>query len=576
MKKTNFIISIAYIFIMLSLICFPVSASEVGTYFDATENSLIISGNIGSSEMTPVTVHISEYSVASSAQPPVFSKQNTPLASELLFTGDNGALSATIPLSKAFKNNKYTVHFYSTEDNGSGFYSSIHFVCFNPESTEALEAVTRINDASKIDFTAYKNAIITNGMSLGIDLSEYAEHFDYASDITFSLISKMDGQKYTPVTFRDNFFSSVAASMIKNNQNVNGAISNYFANFGTTYDEYSLLPSDVKETLDSLLISADYKKAVLSDIYNEMLSVTNVRTEKNLEEFIKKVTENDVFGISVNDVTYQKISPAYRNLVFNDMFAEKDTYTSALDVLNSFNKNTASILRLHPQNTPNPPSPSIPSGSSSSSTVVSGGTNILIPSDTPDDVDKEEQAVFNDTKNHWSTESINYLVSLKAINGYPDGSFKPDDNVTRAEFAKIVCNTFGISGSYKEIFSDVSENDWFAQSVCALSDLNIVNGYSSEFSPNSNIKREDAAVILFRLLDYLNINTSGSKLHFGDTDFISDYALASVEKMSEAGIITGDDNLMFNPLNNLTRAEACAIIHRTHMLGKGGMTKWKK
>ena len=570
MKKTNFIISIAYVFIMLSLICFPVSASEVGTYFDATKNSLIISGSIGSNETTPVTIHISEYSASSAATPPAFSKQNTPLASELVFTAENGALSVTMPLSDVFKNNKYTIHFYSTEDNGSNFYAANHFVCFNPESTEALEAVKRINDASKTDFATYKNAISLNGMSLGIDLSEYSDHFNYAADITFSLISKMNDGKYNPITFRDNFFGSVAASMIKNNGDVNGAISNYFANFGTTYDAYSALSSGEKATLNELLIGADFKSDILSEIYKEMLSVSKLRTEANLDKFIKKVTENSIFGVSTNDENYKKISASYRNLVFKDMFNERRTYTSALDVLNSFNKNTASILNLYPQNQTKPSTPSGPSNSPSSSTVVSGGTNILIPSDTPS---KPAQITFSDTKNHWATESINYLVSLKAISGYPDGSFKPEACVTRAEFAKIVCSAFDISGNYAAMYDDVSENDWFAQSVCALSEANITNGYNSAFVPNSNIKREDAAVILFRLLNHLSINTSGNKLSFNDADSRSGYALSAVEKIAESGIITGDENLMFNPINNLTRAEAATIIHRAHILCKGGLSK---
>lgn len=567
MKKTNFIISIACFFTMLSLICIPVSASEVDTYFDATNNSLIISGIVGSDEMTPVTIHICEYSVSSPDTPPVFSKQNTPLASELAFTSERGMLSVTMPLSDVFKNNKYTVHLYSTEDDGSDFYCANHFVCFNPESQEALGAVKRINDASEIDFAAFKNAINNNGMSLGIDLSEYSEHFDYAADITFSLISKMDEKKYTPITFRDTFFGAVGASMIKNDGDVDGAISAYFTNFGTTYDAYLSLSSEEKETLNELLEGADFKSALLSDIYKEMLAVCKLRTETNLDIFIESVKENSIFGVSESDKTYKKIAAAYRNLVFADMFDERETYTSASDVTDSFNKNVTSILKLHPKDSDKSSSSSKPS--SSTSTVVSSGTNILIPSDTPS---APMQTTFSDTKNHWATDSINYLVSLKAIGGYPDGSFKPDNNVTRAEFAKIVCSAFNISGNYKAIYDDVSENDWFAHSVCALSEINIINGYNSAFNPNSNIKREDAAVILFRLLNYLNINANGNKSSFVDADSVSDYAVAAVEKMAEAGIVTGDENSMFNPLNNLTRAEAAAIIQRAHMLSKGGLS----
>lgn len=568
MKKFNFIISIAYVFIMLSLLCLSVSASEVGTYFDATKNQLVISGSIGSDEMTPVTIHISDYHQAS--LPPTFSKENPPLVSELVFTEENGTVTVTVLLSKIFRNNKYTVHFYSTEDNGDSFYASSHFVYFNPESLEALEAVKRINDASKIDFQTYKNAISTNAMSLGIDLSQYTSHFEYASDITFSLISKMPDKKYTTTSFKDTFFSSVAASIIKNDGDVNGAVSNYFANFGTTYDAYSALPTEEKEILNELLKFADYKSAFLSDIYGELLSVSNIKAEKILDKFIEKVTNNDIFGVSTSDVTYNEISQTYRNLVFKEMFDERNTYTSSSDVLDSFQRNTLEILRLYPKNTPSPSAPSGPSGSPSS-TIVGGGSKTDVPNVKPENPPTPSQLIFNDTKNHWGAESINYLVSLKSTNGYPDGSFKPDNPVTRAEFAKIVCASFNISGSYKPIYKDVTENDWYAQSVCALSGMSIINGYNMSFSPNSYIKREDAAVILSRLLEHLNINIPKAKSSFNDMSSISDYALVSVEKMSEAGIIKGDENSAFNPSGNLTRAEASAIIHRTHTLCKGGL-----
>lgn len=576
MKKTNFIISIAYIFIMLSLICFPVSASEVGTYFDAAKNSLVISGSIGSGEMTPVTVHISEYSATSSATPPTFSKQNTPLVSELLFTNENGALSVTVPLSNVFKNNKYTVHFYSTEDNGSNFYTANHFVCFNPESLEALEAIERINDASKIDFAAYKNAISINGMSLGIDLAEYTQHFDYASDITFSLISKMSGGKYTPITFRDNFFGSVAASMIKNNNDVPGAIASYFSQFGTTQDKYMSLGSNQRSVLDNLLKAADYKSDILSNIYSEKLSVSALVVESDREKFKNSILGNNLFGVSTDDATYKKIASSYRNLVFSDMFNERSTYTSAQNVLDSFNKNTAAILKKYPSGSDSgtPSGPSLSGPSSSTSTSTSTGTNILIPTPNPETIPPEASSkTFDDTQNHWAKNSIDFLVNLGAINGFPDNTFKPDNAVTRAEFAKIVCMTFGISGKYSGEFADVAESDWFAQSVSALAEHNIVTGYESLFSPYADIRREDAAVILYRLCTYLNAALVEGKNDFADSSNISDYALDASNAMAALEIIKGDNNKMFNPKNSLTRAEAATVIQRVYNLLEGGMSK---
>ena len=557
---------------MLSLICFPVSASEVGTYFDATKNSLIISGSIGSDEMTPVTIHISEYSATSSATPPTFSKQNTPLASELVFTEENGALSVEMPLSSVFKNNKYTIHFYSTEDNGNDFYAFNHFVCFNPESTEAQEAVKRINDAATTGYENYTTAINQNAMSLGIDLSEYTEHINYATEISFALKGKMENGKFTPLSFRDTFFSSVAASIIKNNNDVSGAIASYFSQFGTTQDKYISLGDEQRAILDNLLKAADYKSDILANIYSEKLSVSALVIESDREKFKNTILENSIFGVSENDNTYKKISPSYRNLVFSDMFNERSTYTSAQNVLDSFNKNTATILKNYSDGG----NSSSSSGSSSSrpSTSTSTGTNILIPSE-PETKPSGVQTTkgFADTHNHWAKDSIDFLVNLGSVNGFPDNTFKPDNAVTRAEFAKIVCMTFGISGKYSGKFADVAENDWFAQSVCALNEHKIVTGYESLFSPFADIKREDAAVILYRLCNYLNATLVEGKNDFADSSSISDYALDASNAMAALEIIKGDNNKMFNPKNSLTRAEAATMIQRVYNLLEGGMSK---
>ena len=57
-------------------------------------------------------------------------------------------------------------------------------------------------------------------------------------------------------------------------------------------------------------------------------------------------------------------------------------------------------------------------------------------------VKQEEQPSFNDIAGHWAADNINQLVGLGAINGYPDGSFKPDNNITRAEFTTILVRAF--------------------------------------------------------------------------------------------------------------------------------------
>ena len=365
MKKTNFILVTALTMIML-LISFSVSASEVGTYFDATKNILQISGNLGSKAGTPLTVHISTYTEGT----PAFGAANTPMASYLIFTDEGGSVAETFPLSSQFKNNKYSIYVYGTDDDGSDFYRNLPFVYFKPDSTEAKNAAERINDAASEGTEKYKSAVEQNALNLGIDISEYTEHFDYAQSLTYSLKKKAENGKYTPISFRDTFFASVAVSMIKNNNDTDGAISKYFSQFGTTADEFNAIESTQKNLLCKLLYDADYTKDFLSAIYNEKLSVSKLAVASDREIFKSILLENDIFGISTDDATYKKIPSSYRNLVFSDMYNERSNYKTANDVLESFNKITKQILNKYKPES---------SGTSGSSGSSSGGSTKTCP-----------------------------------------------------------------------------------------------------------------------------------------------------------------------------------------------------
>ena len=180
---------------------------------------------------------------------------------------------------------------------------------------------------------------------------------------------------------------------------------------------------------------------------------------------------------------------------------------------------------------------------------------------------------FTDTKNHWAQKSIDFLTELGAINGFPNNTFKPDGSVTRAEFAKIISLSFNITAKGATVFEDVSENDWFAQSVGALAENKIILGYEGKFNPNENIKREDAAVIIYRICNMLGVTLEKSDLEFTDKSSISDYAIDAICEILSKGLIKGDTLNKFNPQSSLTRAEAATVIERLYTLYKGGADK---
>lgn len=169
---------------------------------------------------------------------------------------------------------------------------------------------------------------------------------------------------------------------------------------------------------------------------------------------------------------------------------------------------------------------------------------------------------FNDS--HWAYKAVDYLKSYGIVSGYSDGTFKPENNITRAEFVKMIVSALELeTGNYTEGFSDVSGSDWFAPYVALAEHYNIVYGNENgEFRPNENITRQDAAVIAYRGAMFLGTAFSavGSGSAFADADSIADYASAQVEILKANGILSGDGGY-FNPTAFATRAQMSQMIY---------------
>lgn len=165
----------------------------------------------------------------------------------------------------------------------------------------------------------------------------------------------------------------------------------------------------------------------------------------------------------------------------------------------------------------------------------------------------------NDFEGHWAQATIQKWIDESKISGYPDGSFKPDANITRAEFVKLVNGLIDYDKKGEIAFNDVKTGDWFYDVVSIAQEIGYISGYSDkQFGPNDNITREQAAAILSRI-QYLGENAGAAK-EFSDNSKISVWALGSVGAASEAGFVKGYNDESFKPLNNLTRAEAVTML----------------
>lgn len=177
---------------------------------------------------------------------------------------------------------------------------------------------------------------------------------------------------------------------------------------------------------------------------------------------------------------------------------------------------------------------------------------------------------FTDVSGHWAWTGgqIPYLVDKGVLNGYqqPNGTylFKPNGEITRAEFIKILDETFGLTATASIDFKDVTTGDWYYPYFAKAAAQGYILNYGSYANPNGKITREEALALLVRYLD-LPANEKSSTSYFADYNTISDNFKDYVLRGVYAGLTDGyNENGVknFKPQKTLTRAEALTILYR--------------
>lgn len=167
---------------------------------------------------------------------------------------------------------------------------------------------------------------------------------------------------------------------------------------------------------------------------------------------------------------------------------------------------------------------------------------------------------LKDVGGHWAEKQINELLAAGIIKGYQDGSFKPDNTISRAEFAAILVKAFKLApGSNDKVFSDSSAH-WAKDSIAAAAANGIISGYSSaQFGPDDMITREQMAVMIVKAKKL--VLEKGEK-EFADAGKFSPYAQQAIATAAKAGLISGYNDNTFRPQGKATRAEVAALISK--------------
>ena len=289
-------------------------------------------------------------------------------------------------------------------------------------------------------------------------------------------------------------------------------------------------------------------------VFNEITVLHKMCSEESPGGIVKVINDcSDVFPSTVTDLSTDdklKLGTSLLGKTINTM-TEMETAVSNMKSNNGGGQESSG------------------SGGATSSRNTSKGSestgyvsSVAAPADS--ETGEKLKYDFADLKDaEWAREAVYTLSNKEIISGYVDGDFRPNNNITREEFVKlIVCafklNTFGSGNS----FADVPQGHWAETYISSASRSGIVGGIGNgEFGLGQNITRQDMAVIIYNALEVTGKSEAFElRAPFSDAESIAGYARNAVNALKAYEILNGYTDGTFLPQNNATRAEAAQLI----------------
>jgi len=170
-----------------------------------------------------------------------------------------------------------------------------------------------------------------------------------------------------------------------------------------------------------------------------------------------------------------------------------------------------------------------------------------------------------DVKDHWAEEKVRQLIDVGAIEGYPDGTFKPEDTITRAEFSSVMWGALDLEEMEGDTFQDI-EGSWAEERIEALVSEGVINPdvYGINYEPDQPITRQEIAMMVVSILEPDNAEEEvDSDLPFGDAEEVGAEFYDCVLQAYNKEIIKGYPDNTFKPEGTATRAEASVMAVRS-------------
>ncbi|MGE5328700.1 MAG: S-layer homology domain-containing protein, partial [Deltaproteobacteria bacterium] len=178
---------------------------------------------------------------------------------------------------------------------------------------------------------------------------------------------------------------------------------------------------------------------------------------------------------------------------------------------------------------------------------------------------------FKDVSNHWAKDDVNDMGSRLIVRGTGNDKYEPDRDITRAEYAAIVVRALGLKpGMGSNPFKDVEASTWYCDYVKTANQYGLIAGCADgSFKPNDKITREQAMIIIARAMKVTKLKSELkdediSKLlaNYSDAGKSADYAKNSIAACVDKGIVSGRSADTIAPKSCITRAEVASIVKR--------------
>ncbi|MFC4403650.1 S-layer homology domain-containing protein [Gracilibacillus xinjiangensis] len=167
---------------------------------------------------------------------------------------------------------------------------------------------------------------------------------------------------------------------------------------------------------------------------------------------------------------------------------------------------------------------------------------------------------LSDLEGNFAEDQIQTWIDKDLIKGYPDGSFKPNKLITRAEFMSLVNRAFGYTKESEVSFKDVSKDAWYYKDISKALEAGYLHGYQDNtIKPQNAITRQEAAKII-AVITNLSEDEESADL-FKDSSSISAWSKGFVGGVLAENLMIGYPDGSFKPLNNITRAEVVVALN---------------